>query len=90
LLPTANYITDTAGAAYAISIELGTGTYLSGNRFGTGADGVWHVDGPINDAGTGTIYANQIGNNGAIINRQANSETMFQLQRSNGDVLFQC
>jgi parallel beta-helix repeat protein len=85
---TNNYISDTAGGARAISLANGTGTYLSGNRFGVGGQGAWHASGPINDAGTGTIYVNQIGNNGAIVNRQANTTTAFQIQRANGDVLF--
>jgi parallel beta-helix repeat protein len=85
---TNNYITATAGENYAIYIESGEGTQLSNNRFGTGTNGVWHTDGPINDQGADTLYSNQIGNNGAIINRQADSTEMFQLQAANGDVLF--
>jgi parallel beta-helix repeat protein len=77
-----NTITDTSATTtnYAIDIFNSTSdtNYLASNTLGGGT---------INDLGTGTIYANQIGNNGAIINRQANSTTMFQLQRADGDSL---
>jgi parallel beta-helix repeat protein len=80
---TNNSITDSSATTtnYAINIFDSTSNtnYLSNNTLGGGT---------INDAGTGTIYVGQIGNNGAIINRQTNSTTMFQLQRANGDALF--
>jgi parallel beta-helix repeat protein len=85
---TNNYISNTEGESYAIRIGQGEGNYLSGNTFGTGSQGVWNSNGPIQDQGTNTVWSNQIGNNGAIINRQANSTEMFQLQAANGDVLF--
>ncbi len=67
----------------AIDIVSGAeNTYLSNNTYSGSADPF------IVDASSTTIYANQIGNNGAIINRTADSEAMFQLQASNGDVLF--
>ncbi len=78
-----NKISDTSAAVtdYAIHIVSSgqSNNYLSNNTLGGGE---------INDSGTDTIYSNQIGNNGAIINRQADSTEMFQLQAANGDVLF--
>jgi parallel beta-helix repeat protein len=73
-----NDITDTAGTGNAINISSGTANLLSNNRYsGTGASS-------IADSGTGTIYSGQIGNNGAIVNRQANSTTAFQIQNATG------
>ncbi len=58
-----NVITDTAGTGFAILISNGSRNHLSGNIYsGTGASS-------ISDAGTGTIYVNQLDANGNLINR---------------------
>jgi trimeric autotransporter adhesin len=76
-----NDITDTAGTGNAINISSGTANLLSNNRYsGTGASS-------IADSGTGTIYSGQIGNNGAIVNRQANLTEAFQIQNAAGIAL---
>jgi parallel beta-helix repeat protein len=78
---TDNRITDTAGTGYAIDItSFATNTNLSGNVYsGTGAT-------TINDAGTGTIYANQATTAGGlnITFRQTNSTTAFAVQNASG------
>ncbi|MES2970927.1 MAG: glycosyl hydrolase family 28-related protein [Patescibacteria group bacterium] len=81
-----NEVTDTAGSGHAINIADSTSdnNYLADNRFsGTGAT-------TIQDLGTGTVYANQSrGANGAqLTTRTANATDAFQIQKANGDVLF--
>ncbi len=78
---TGNLIGDNSAiSAQGIFISsFASDNYLSNNTLNGGE---------IDDVGTNTIYSNQIGNNGAIINRSANSTTMFQLQDASGDVLF--
>ncbi|TAH32970.1 hypothetical protein EYC58_02335 [Candidatus Saccharibacteria bacterium] len=84
-----NSVTDSScsSTCYAITVTASTGdaNYISDNSLGT--------NGTINDAGTGTIYANQLDNNGKLINKSSagstvqtgtNSTTGFQVQNAAG------
>jgi parallel beta-helix repeat protein len=84
---TGNTISDASASTnnYAINVfNVGSSTnYLSNNTLGTGS---------INDAGTGTIYANQADASGNLINKsqggsfnvRGNSTTAFQIQNAAG------
>jgi len=86
---TGNSISDTSATTtnYAIKI-IGadtTNTYLSNNTFTTTPGGA-----TINDAGTGTVYANQptSESGGNIVFRSASSTSAFQIQNAGGTSLF--
>lgn len=86
---TGNDITDTSctTTCYAINIFNSTSdnNYLSNNRFSTSSGTA-----TINDAGTGTIYANQSrGANGAqLTTKLASGTDAFQIQNAAGNSLF--
>jgi parallel beta-helix repeat protein len=79
-----NTITDTSATTnnYAINIDATSNTnYLADNVYSsTPGTSI------INDAGTGTVFANQsMGENGTNVrNRTANSTTAFSIQNANG------
>jgi len=79
-----NDITDSSctGTCYAINIsDAGSTTnYLANNRFNPGT---------INDASTGTVYANQaVAANGAkLVTRTANDTSAFSVQNTSGSAL---
>ncbi|HET7629790.1 MAG TPA: right-handed parallel beta-helix repeat-containing protein, partial [Candidatus Saccharimonadales bacterium] len=80
-----NTITDTAGTGYAINIINSTSdnNYLGNNTFsGTGASS-------INDAGTGTVYANQArsANGAQLTTKLASGTDAFQIQNASGNSL---
>lgn len=86
---TNNTITDTSATTnnYAINFSNSTSdqNYLADNRFSSTPG-----TSTINDAGTGTVYANQARaeNGGQLTNRTANSATAFQIQNASGTSLF--
>jgi len=80
---TGNDITDSSCTTncYAINIQAGTANYLANNLFSSTPGTA-----TINDAGTGTVYANQsIAENGAkLVTRTANDPAAFQIQNAAG------
>ncbi|MDL2342274.1 MAG: right-handed parallel beta-helix repeat-containing protein [Patescibacteria group bacterium] len=85
---TGNDITDTSctTTCYAVNISdaSSSANYLANNRFSTSSGTA-----TINDAGTGTVYANQSnGANGAkLVTRTANDTAAFSVQNAAGSAL---
>lgn len=77
---TGNTITDSSATTTNYAINVATSSadtnYLANNSLGTGS---------VNDAGTGTIYANQLNSSGQLVNRSSGG---FAIQGSAGTNLF--
>lgn len=77
---TGNTITDSSATTTNYAINIGTSTadtnHLTDNSLGTGS---------VNDAGTGTVYANQLNSSGQLINRSSGG---FAIQGAGGTNLF--